>query len=217
MAALVSADVELVAKNGTKSVVWKYFGLVPDDNGKGSNENRPICRICRLPVRTKSGNTSNLLSHIKNKHPKAHKDIQQSMESEDEGRRRCTVAKSSIQPTLKEVVHKSQEYERNGKQWARLTAAVTRFIAKDALPIYTVEKRGFQEMLRQFDGRYTLPSRHYFSRTAIPNLYASIREIVSRELQGAIYISHQQLTYGQVLVLSHTLVSLYTLLTRSGS
>ena len=112
------------------------------------------------------------------------------MATEEEGRRRGTVFQPSTQPTLTEVVQKSREYERNGKQWTRLTAAVTRCLAKDALPIYAVEKSGFHSMLHEFDGRYTLPSRSYFSRVAIPNLYSSTREIVSKEVsQGALYFS----------------------------
>ena len=41
------------------------------------------------------------------------------------------------------------------------------------LPVYTVEKPGFVNLLKQFDPQYELPSRKYFSKTAIPKLYES--------------------------------------------
>ena len=38
------------------------------------------------------------------------------------------------------------------------------YIAKDTVPIYTVEKPGFINMVKVFDPRYELPSRKYFSK-----------------------------------------------------
>ena len=52
--AIVSEDIELVAKNGTKSFFWNYFGLIPDQNGRASDERSPVCKICRIPVPAKS-------------------------------------------------------------------------------------------------------------------------------------------------------------------
>ena len=183
----VGSDDVLVGKNGTKSAVWNYFGFRPDENGRAKEEDRPICRVCRIPVRAKNGNTSNLFSHIKNKHCSIYKDLMSLMDTED---KRRSMSMSSVavtsQPTLNEVVHKSQQYEKNGKQWTRLTAAVTHCIAKDALPIYIVEKAGFRH---DFDGRYTLPSRSYFSRTAIPALYESTRQVVLKEVEAVEYYS----------------------------
>ena len=70
--AIVSEGIELVAKNGTKSFVWNYFGLIPDRNGRASDERSPVRKICRIPVPEKSGNTSNLLSHLRNNHSRAY-------------------------------------------------------------------------------------------------------------------------------------------------
>ena len=38
---LVSDEGSLVDKLNTKSLIWKYFGFVPDDNSKPSNTNKP--------------------------------------------------------------------------------------------------------------------------------------------------------------------------------
>ena len=57
------------------------------------------------------------------------------------------------------------------------------------MPIYTVEKAGFKNLLAAFDGRYDLPSRKYFSNTAIPALYNKVRESVECEVQKAEFYS----------------------------
>ena len=64
---------------------------------------------------------------------------------------------------------------------------MTYYIAKYSLPIYTVEISGFQRMLNTFDAKCEVPSQTYFSRTAIPTLYASVREQVKQELSTVQY------------------------------
>ena len=51
-------------------------------------------------------------------------------------------------------------------------------------PVYNVEKEGFANLLKQFDPQYELPSRKYFSKTAIPKLYESTRESVLRNIKN---------------------------------
>ena len=53
------------------------------------------------------------------------------------------------------------------------------------LLLYSVEKQGFKRMIASFDECYELPSRKYFSRTAIPTLYNLTREAVAVEVQQA--------------------------------
>lgn len=55
--------------------------------------------------------------------------------------------------------------------------------------MYTVEKPGFRKMLKIFDSRYQPPRRKYFTQTAIPSLYTSIREKVKEELSTVKYFS----------------------------
>ena len=75
------------------------------------------------------------------------------------------------------------------KKWKELTDSVTYCIAKDALPIYSVEKPGFKQMLKCFDSKYELPSRKYFLNTAIPELYTTVRERVRQEISAVDYYS----------------------------
>ena len=92
--------------------------------------------------------------------------------------------------SLEEIVAKTQKYEKKGKRWKELTDVVTYCIAKDSLPLYSVEKPGFKKLLSTFDGiRYELPSRSYFSRTALPALYLTTKERVIQEIESVKYFS----------------------------
>ena len=49
-------------------------------------------------------------------------------------------------------------------------------------PLSTVELPGFQKMVTKLNPRYQLPSRNYFSRTAIPGLYSEVRQDIEQKL-----------------------------------
>lgn len=60
------------------------------------------------------------------------------------------------------------KYNHQGKKWQQLTDSVAFCIAKDTMPIHSVEKEGFRKLLHMFDSQYDLPSQKYFSKIAIP-------------------------------------------------
>ena len=168
------------------SVVWDYFGVEKD------KEDSIICRSCRRSVTAKNGNTSNLLAHLKTNHASIYQECRQAMEQKAIANATQESKKSkacSTQPTLMETITRCQPYEKKGKRYAELTNAVTYCIAKDSLPIHTVERTGFKAMLRAFDSRYEIPSRNYFSRTALPSLYSSTKEKVTAEIQQVRFFS----------------------------
>lgn len=59
----------LVPKKSAKSPAWSYFGLPCTETGELVSENLAICQICKYPVSSKGGSTTNLFSHLKNHHP----------------------------------------------------------------------------------------------------------------------------------------------------
>ena len=134
----------------------------------------------------KGGNTSNLFNHLKSRHPAKYSDVMQAAAA-----RKAAPKHKSVdpQPTLEGTLEKAKLYERDGRKWQELTDAVTRCICKDILPLYSVEKEGFRNMLRKFNPQYELPSRKYFTQTAIPKLYESVRERVAAELKCVDYYS----------------------------
>ncbi len=93
-------------------------------------------------------------------------------------------SKSKAQPTITRSLSKGHKYDRKSKKWQQLTDSITFCLAKDMMPIYSVEKTGFRLLLERFDPQYELPSRKYFSGTAIPALYARVREEVAKQVQS---------------------------------
>ena len=71
------------------------------------------------------------------------------------------------------------------KEHKELTKAITYWLAKDMHPTYSVEKAGFRKMIQKFNPRYELPSRHHFSRIAIPVLYAETCQNVKAGLASS--------------------------------
>lgn len=57
----------------------------------------------------------------------------------------------------------------------------------DQVPIYTVEKYGFRQMLEQLNPKYQLPSRNYFMYTEIPRIYTETRELITQYLKEKPY------------------------------
>ncbi len=88
--------------------------------------------------------------------------------------------KNSSKLPVWQAFSKMQKYEQGGKQWQKLTNSITNCLAKDMMPLYTVEKSGFKQLLNDFDLKYDIPSRKYFSQQAIPKLYNEAKEGVLR-------------------------------------
>ena len=178
---LASEEGSLVDKANTKSVIWKYFGFVPDDNGKPSNIEKPQCKVCRATVSTKISNTTNLRVHLRQKHPQLFAELMKTSEKE------CT--SKATDKTVKDLFEAWTKLSSSSREHKELTKSVTYFLAKDMLTTYTVEKSGFVQMLTKFNSRYELPSRNYFSRVAIPALYSEVKSEIQQK------INDQHFTY----------------------
>ena len=87
------------------------------------------------------------------------------------------------QPTITEAVGRQTKYERNSNEARRLDRSVAEFICIDQLPVYIVEKNGFQQMLHKFNPRYQLPSRNYFMYTEIPKIYSETRDLITQYIK----------------------------------
>ncbi|ROL46911.1 Zinc finger BED domain-containing protein 1 [Anabarilius grahami] len=59
------------------------------------------------------------------------------------------------------------------------------------VPVATVEQVGFQKLLKTMDPRYELPSRNYFAREALPQMYTEIRQSLADRLAN---VTHFALT-----------------------
>ena len=61
----------LVKNKKATSVVWEHFRLKTTTEGglKKEEKNRPVCVHCSKSVAAKGGNTTNLFTHLRDKHP----------------------------------------------------------------------------------------------------------------------------------------------------
>ena len=82
-----------------------------------------------------------------------------------------------VQKSLAESFAKGIPYDKKSRWWREITEAITRHICKDMVPIYTVEKPGFRELLSTLDPRYVMPSRKHFTEVELPWRYGECRTI----------------------------------------
>jgi tRNA (cytidine32/guanosine34-2'-O)-methyltransferase len=186
----INTNVDLRSKKfsgASISPVWQYFGFKQDE----TDSDPPTCKLCLKKVCAAGGNTSNLRRHLQNNHPvessKIAKAKPEKRQADTAGAGQSTSQNQQL--SIADAFSKLQKYERGGKQWQKLTDSVTKCLAKDMMPIYTVEKSGFQQLLKDFDPKYQLPSRKYFSNQATPKLYNETKESILQHLRSAQFFS----------------------------
>ena len=168
-------------KDKTKSVVWVHFRV----NKDGKN----VCLYCKRPVVARDRNTSNLFSHLRTKHPDKYEVAVKAKKQQQGKKGKCRKSPSTSTMGIKESFAQMGRYDRKSKQRKKLTDSVTVYLAKDMVPIYTVEKPGFKQLVDTFDKQYELTSRKYFTKTAIPTLYNATRDTVAVEIGDVMYFS----------------------------
>ena len=176
---MAEADVSVVEKPGTTSKV--------DEDGRPVKNGKAVCKICHSNVAAKSGNTSNLISHLRHKHPTVY--AQTSFTTTAKASKTTTSSGNYQQTSIVGSFAQGQPYDRQSKRWNELTKTVTYCIVKDGLPLNSIEKDGFKQMLQKFDPRYEPPSRNYISRTSLPELYAATVEKVKKKLSKVTYFA----------------------------
>ena len=77
---------------------------------------------------------------------------------------------------------KTKLFSSSSDEYKKLTKSVTYCLAKDILPISTVDKPGFKAMLRNFNPRYQLPNRNHFTKVSIPELVAETKGCIEKEI-----------------------------------
>ena len=155
------AEEELVSKTKNNgSIVWRWFGFKVSDD----QQQNVFCKECRKPVATKSSSTTNLFHHLQQRHKVQYEE--------------CVKLRAATQntkppqpPAPKQTMLQTSfahavPYERTSEKWRNITKAVSYYIAKDMVPIATVEQDGFIQLLKTVNRRYQLPSRSYFAREA---------------------------------------------------
>ncbi|XP_065105792.2 E3 SUMO-protein ligase ZBED1-like [Paramisgurnus dabryanus] len=175
----VVSEEELVVKRNSTSAIWNYFGFRRDD----ALQTQVLCKTCRTVVATSRGNTTNLHHHLQYNHKELHEQFKTSQTTKP----KTSSSKSKTLPSLQQQSISQSfasvtPYETTSKRHKEITEAITRYLAKDMMPINTVTKPGFVSLITKLDRRYQIPSRTYFSQVAIPKMYDVFRENVKSEL-----------------------------------
>lgn len=155
-----------------KSVVWENFGFPVTYNSDGDrvvNKTKTVCRRCSATVNYVSGNTSNMLSHVRRHHP----------DMPITGTRR----KKSVQLRLPTVLQ--QPLDTNACRAKKITEAIGIYIASAMRPYSTIDEAGFRYLLHVLEPRYTPPASTHVRQSVVPALYNKTRVIVEEELKTA--------------------------------
>ena len=160
----------MVKKRNTKIAVWQHFGLRATEEGVivDKEQDKSVCRTCGTSMQAKGSNTTNLFQHIREHHPTIYAKIAP----------KASKQSPSAQACLSDMITKSTKYSPSSAQAKELNWAVTYYLAKDAVPLSTVDKPGFRHMVSKVNPRYHLPSRKHFSDQEFPQLYLHVRDSI---------------------------------------
>ncbi|NWH92993.1 ZBED4 protein, partial [Aegithalos caudatus] len=180
---MVTHDNQIIFPVNSKktSKLWNHFSICSADSTK------VICTHCgRIISRGKKPTnlgTSCLLRHLQRFHNNVLKtDVPE------------TVLSSSTDnhmPLRTELLGSSNFDETNDKFCdshpvaKKITSLVAEMIALDLQPYSFVDNIGFNRLLEYLQPQYSLPSPSYFSRTAIPDMYDNVKQIIISHLKEA--------------------------------
>ena len=177
---------DLLSKPGAKAPVWRHFGFKPNAEREPENPNEVTCKLCRVTVKASGGNTSNLRAHLVSNHKN------EATKLGFFGRNnKPSVSQPHTQPDIAGAFSKGIPYKTDSARWKRCTEKVTRHLCKDMKPFNTVESDSFKDMVTTLDPQYKLPTRNYFSETAVPSAYSRIRGEMMTEISS---VGHFSLT-----------------------
>lgn len=155
-----------------RSPVWDHFGF-PVNYDKGQRQvdkTKAACRHCSALIGYVSGNTSNMITHLKRHH--ANVNITAT-------RKKTSVVQTLLPSSFKQPLLGSSDRAK------AVTNAIGVFIAADLRPYSVVENEGFKHMMKVIEPRYEVPSRPHFSQKVMPALYEKVKTAVIHDLANA--------------------------------
>ena len=170
------------------SAVWEYFEepiVVPETGKDGKQVKKVACKLCDQQL-TDGGGTTNLMSHLRAKHPEQYKRITDSATSS-----------SSKQTTLSTAFHKCSP-----QRSSAITDLIAEFVARDLRPLSVVDGVGFRQLLGYIEPGYKVPSRTHVTsicskkyRSTKESLLASFNKVSNIALTSDIWTSRATQAY----------------------
>ncbi len=152
-----------VAAREKMSAVWEFF-VVKKEDTRLAICNSCKCEIMRGGSRTNNFNTTNLISHLKFRHPEMYKDYQTKVTSEQ------TTLPTTNKP-VQQILDNTKTFDKDSAKAKAITYKVMEMIAIDDQPFSIVKVLGFRRLIEFIEPCYSLPSRRYFADVSLPALY----------------------------------------------
>ena len=117
------------------------------------------------------GNTTNLLFHLRTKHPTEFNEVSNPDNSPKEGRLLSVNSKAASssadnrQLTLPATIQATLPLPKSSTRYKKVTDAICYFLTRDMQPYDTVNDEGFHHMLKVIEPRYSPPDRKTIANT----------------------------------------------------
>ena len=170
-----------------KAVIWSYFVV------SERNERFAVCQLCNENVSRggktmKTFGTSNLIDHLRKKHPTDFRDYEEKKKVQE-----LTVKQpkeyGKKQLTLTETEARVQPWDINDARALRVHKKIAEMMALDFQPLSIVSDVGFIRLLNTLEPRYKLPSRRYFTEKIIPDIKQSVDLKIAELIKSVQYLS----------------------------
>ena len=168
-----------------KAVIWNYFVV------SERNERFAVFQLCRENVSRggktiKTFSTSNLIDHLKKKHPVDFKDYEEKKKVQE------LTVKQSKEHRKKQLSLEDtniQQWDINDACAVRVHNKIAEMMALDFQPLSIVSDVGFIRLLNTLEPRYKLSSRRYFTENVIPEIKQSIDSKINELIKDVHYLS----------------------------
>jgi len=169
-----------------RSLVWEHFDVNPCD------QSHATCKHCSVSVsrggrKPSSWSTSTLRKHLSRRH--TFLDIDKKWNSDDNGESPNKKSSEPEQQLIAASFDRGKVWDFNDERSLRLHRRMAEMVALDDQPFSVVNNEGFRRVLQLAEPRYPIPSDSYLRQTAVPDLYASVRQKVIDRIQHVKYVS----------------------------
>lgn len=164
----------------SKSRAWDYF--------KKTNEKFAKCSLCKREFKL-SGNTTNLIDHMKRKHNEvwsSNVSITQDVDTTEQNEQMGPTPKK--RNTVKNYYDRSSKYP-DGKTKKNLDNKYVRMIAVDMEPLRKGEHEGFRDFVNALDSRYEIPDTTTLKNKLLPEYYENVKQELVIALSKAEHVS----------------------------
>lgn len=168
-----------MSKSVNKAIVWSFYD-------KNFEQKTVICKICKKSYKD-FGNTTNLISHIKNKHPIQYKDSS----GECSSSQACSSSEGDSSASTfatNNSISKKRRYQQlllakpnaslSKQKEKRISLALTKMICQDLQPLQIVENKGFINFCQEMNPDYVLPSRKSLREKILSDAYHAARSAI---------------------------------------